>query len=70
MTSFEIAPRAQSDLDDVVDKLNVDAGPTVALRYGSEFKMAFVRLTEFPRIGAPRPKFDRRTLFILGHLEK
>ena len=57
MTTVEIAPDAQSDIVSITEGLAVDAGKAVALRYGAEFVAAVRQLSEFPRLGAPRPKF-------------
>ena len=57
MTRLAITPEARADFNDIISGLYVEAGSAVAMRFSTSFDGAFVRLTEFPRIGAPRPKF-------------
>ena len=57
MARLEFTKSGRSDLTLIDDDLTVVAAPDVASKYSSDFDNAFARLTDFPRIGAPRPRF-------------
>lgn len=57
MTTVELAPQARLDIIGITEVLAAAAGATVAFRYSHEFTAAIQQLTQFPRLGASRPKF-------------
>jgi len=54
MTSFVVSPRADADIETLLEHLAEMAGPTVARRYALELDVTFERPTMFPASGARR----------------
>ena len=50
-----VSPEARTDIDDILDLLESEAGRPVALRYAERFHAAFRHLVAFPETGARRP---------------
>ena len=59
MARLDFTKSGRSDLKLIIDDLSLVAAPDVAPNYSADFDTAFMRLTQFPRIGAPRPAFGR-----------
>jgi toxin ParE1/3/4 len=55
MTTRVVLPAADADLGSILDYLETEAGPRVALKYTRLFEQALDRIEQHPGIGAPRP---------------
>jgi plasmid stabilization system protein ParE len=56
MARLIVSPEASTDIDEILDWLEREAGKAVALRYVERFRTAFSHLMSFPEIGARRRK--------------
>ena len=54
-----VSLKAQQDIDDIVSHLQFEAGHGVAVVHLKKFNDAIVGLTDFPEIGAPRPRLGQ-----------
>lgn len=59
MTRVLVTPRAEADIDEMLERLSALAGITVAERYANDLQAIYERLEMFPAIGAPRPRLGR-----------
>lgn len=70
MTTRIFEPQAELDLAEVLDFLEAQAGPRVALKYANAFQRTFDRIRDFPAGGSPRPEFgpDTRLAIVSPYL--
>jgi plasmid stabilization system protein ParE len=57
MTGLTVSPAARSDIVEITNYLQGEAGKAIGLRYALHFDSALDRLIEFPYSGSPRPRF-------------
>jgi plasmid stabilization system protein ParE len=55
--TLELSDRALTDLNDVLDWLEANAGPQVAADYSEKFDELFDLLANFPSLGTRKPRF-------------
>jgi toxin ParE1/3/4 len=55
MARVVISDLADSDTEEVLDYLSLEAGPRIAARYAEEFERLYDRLAEFHDSGSARP---------------
>jgi plasmid stabilization system protein ParE len=60
-----LASRAQVDLDEILDYLELEAGRATALKYALAFDASLERLDSHPAIGTPRPDLGARVRMIV-----
>lgn len=65
MTRVVVSPRADVDIDGILDRLSVLAGITVAERYAGDLQAIYERLEMFPAIGAPRPRLGQNIRIVV-----
>ncbi|MBI2737615.1 MAG: type II toxin-antitoxin system RelE/ParE family toxin [Rhodospirillales bacterium] len=61
MTPVVVSPRADADVDDMLEHLAEVAGPAVARRYSQQLDAIFERLAMFPASGARRRSLGPHT---------
>jgi len=61
MARVRLSPAALADFDSIIDHLVEVAGNRTAADYAERIQAALNRLVMFPGLGAPRPRFCRRT---------
>jgi toxin ParE1/3/4 len=61
MTRLIVTPQAESDVGDILDYLEQNAGLKVAESYDRRFRLAIERVVQHPATGAPRPALGRDT---------
>ena len=65
MTHIIVGPRAETDIDDILERLSLLAGIVVAERYAGDLQAVYERLEMFPAIGAPRPSLGRNIRIVM-----
>ena len=55
MARFILSPSASADQTEILNDLNSKAGLRTATKFRGLFRALYVRLTDHPAIGAPRP---------------
>lgn len=65
MTRVVVSPRADTDIDGILDRLSALAGIAVAERYAGDLQAIYERLEMFPAIGAPRPSLGYNTRIVV-----
>lgn len=60
MTDGVFAPRAQRQLNEILDYLERHAGEKIAETYARRFLLAVERIEAFPLSGLKRPELDER----------
>jgi toxin ParE1/3/4 len=65
MTRVVVSPRADVDVDSILDRLSALAGIVVAEHYARDLQAIYERLEMFPAIGAPRPNLGRNIRIVM-----
>jgi toxin ParE1/3/4 len=61
MTPIVVSPKADADVNDMLQRLSDLAGPAVARRYAQELAAIYERLAIFPESGARRESLGAKT---------
>ena len=61
MTPIVVSPKADADVNDMLQRLSDLAGPAVARRYAEELEAIYGRLAIFPESGARRKSLGAET---------
>jgi toxin ParE1/3/4 len=65
MTRIVVSPKADADWTEILDQLFGRAGYAVVARYAADLDEIYDNLAMFPAMGAPRPRFGRRTRLVV-----
>ncbi len=59
MIRLIVTESAKSDISQILDYLETEAGPATAARYSDDFREWFSALAVFPESGSPRPALGK-----------
>jgi plasmid stabilization system protein ParE len=65
MMRIVVSPRADSDWDEILDRLVLRGGYAVAHRYASGLDTIYENLLKSPAMGSPRPQYGQDTRIVV-----
>ena len=65
MTRIAVSPKADADIEGILERLTDLAGSTVADRYAAQLEAIYERLAMFPAIGPRRPRLGRHARIVV-----